>query len=423
MLCLCLAFGVGLLAFSSDNLSNAREGREPVQITQQNTVYAVNAYVYNIRVNGFGAEYVTVEFISSDGVAVREEYPTEIKNDDLYFVLDREVENMRLISAKKSDNTEIDLIASIGTGAEGVCYLEINPTKLNIDWFLTAMLAFFPFVMIYAIFETVKDKSEFKKDVFAIKRYKYLLYDLVMRDIKTKYRRSALGLLWSVLNPLLMMAVLTAVFSQIIRVEVEGGFALFYLTGYLMFNFVSESSNFSLVSMLQAAPLIKKVYIPKYIFPLEKTIFSLVNMVFSLLAFVIVFVVFLIMGRVSLHATMLLFFVPIIYMFIFAFGLNLVLAALNVYFRDVGHIWGVLLTVWMYASPIIYPIDMVPDWLQSVIRINPLYHYITYFRNIMIYGTVPSLSDNIICIAFSVAMLAIGVVAFRKSQSRFVLHI
>ena len=105
-----------------------------------------------------------------------------------------------------------------------------------------------------------------------MKRYKYLLYDLVAKDIKTKYRRSVLGILWSVLNPLLMMLVLTAVFSNIIRVEVEGGFALFYLTGYIIFNFVSESTSFSLTTITNAASLIKKVYIPKYIFPLEKCI-------------------------------------------------------------------------------------------------------------------------------------------------------
>jgi len=244
-----------------------------------------------------------------------------------------------------------------------------------------------------------------------------------MRDIKTKYRRSALGILWSVLNPLLMMLVLTAVFSQIIRVEVEGGFALFYLTGYLIFNFVSESSGFSILSILQAAPLIKKVYIPKYVFPLEKTLFSLVNMVFSFLAFVIVFVIFMITGQVTPHLTMLMFILPLIYVFVFTFGLNLILAALNVFFRDIGHLWGVFLTVWMYATPIIYPVEIVPSWLQSIIRFNPLYHYVTYFRNVMIYGTVPSFADNVICIAFALMFLALGVVVFRKSQNKFILHI
>jgi ABC-2 type transport system permease protein len=220
-----------------------------------------------------------------------------------------------------------------------------------------------------------------------------------------------------------MMLVLTAVFSKIIRVEVEGGFALFYLTGYIIFNFISESSGFSLTSMIGAGGLIKKVYIPKYIFPLEKTIFSLVNMLFSLIAFVLVFGIFLATGKVEIHATMLLFFIPMIYTFIFAFGLNLILSTLNVFFRDVGHLWGVFVTVWMYATPIIYPINIVPEWLQSIIRFNPLYHYLTYFRNVMIYGTVPSLTDNLICFGFSLIFLLVGITVFRKNQDKFVLHI
>jgi ABC-2 type transport system permease protein len=146
-------------------------------------------------------------------------------------------------------------------------------------------------------------------------------------------------------------------------------------------------------------------------------------MLFSLIAFVLVFGIFLATGKVEIHATMLLFFIPMIYIFIFAFGLNLILSTLNVFFRDVGHLWGVFVTVWMYATPIIYPINIVPEWLQSIIRFNPLYHYVTYFRNVMIYGTVPSLTDNLICFGFSLIFLLVGITVFRKNQDKFVLHI
>jgi ABC-2 type transport system permease protein len=328
----------------------------------------------------------------------------EQKNDDVYYSFDTYAHGIVVKSANEAR-------------------VEVNPTSLNVNVMLTFFIFVLPLVLAWAIYNALEDRIAFKKDVTAIKRYKYLLSDLVTRDIKTKYRRSALGVLWSVLNPLLMMLVLTAVFSKIIRVEVEGGFALFYLTGYIIFNFISESSNFSLTSMINAGGLIKKVYIPKYIFPLEKTIFSLVNMLFSLIAFVLVFGIFLATGKVEIHATMLLFFIPMIYIFIFAFGLNLILSTLNVFFRDVGHLWGVFVTVWMYATPIIYPINIVPEWLQSIIRFNPLYHYVTYFRNVMIYGTVPSLTDNLICFGFSLIFLLVGITVFRKNQDKFVLHI
>jgi len=316
------------------------------------------------------------------------------------------------------------LIGSLNFNSEvAPIVFDLANIKSNILTF--CMASILSLMVLYSIVETYFDRAAFKKDVLAMGRYKYLLYDLVTKDIKTKYRRSALGVLWSILNPLLMMAVLTAVFSTIIKVEVEGGFALFYLTGYIMFNFISEATGFALYTITGAAPLIKKVYIPKYVFPLEKCIFSLVNMLFSLIAFVIVFVAFCFAGKITPHITMLLFPIPMIYIFFFCFGLCLILSAMMVFFRDIGHIWGILLTVWMYLSPIIYPIDtgMLPEKLVKFIKLNPLTHYITYFRNVMIYGRVPTLQDNLICIGYSLAFFLFGIAIFRKKQDKFVLHI
>lgn len=398
-----LAVLFGVVRFSADNIENRKNEYKSMvfeDLTVAGKAQVINGYVNNVKVNG----HVTSVFAATaEGERILP-ISIEQKNDDIYY------------------NFGIYTYSIVVTGAENA-RVEINPTSLNINVMLTFFIFVLPLVLLWAFLNAYYDKVAFKKDIVAMKRYKYLLYDLVSRDIKTKYRRSVLGILWSVLNPLLMMLVLTAVFSQIIRVEVEGGFALFYLTGYIIFSFVSESSGFSLVSVINGGGLIKKVYLPKYVFPLEKTIFSFVNMLFSLIAFVLVFVIFLITGQVEPHLTMLLFVVPMLYVFVFALGLNLVLSTLNVFFRDVGHLWGVFMTVWMYATPIIYPISMVPEWLQSIIRFNPLYHYVTYFRNVMIYGTLPSLTDNLICIGFSVMMLAIGVTAFRKSQDNFVLHI
>lgn len=401
--CLALAVFFGVIHFSADNLENRKNGYEYAEVLHPDGKVVVlnGAYLNNVKVKG---EIESVFAYSSTGEVVLPSSVTQ-KNDDLYYNFD----------------VYADAVAFSLASDDAVA--EVNPTSLNINVLLTLLLFLVPLCVAWAIINALYDKVSFKKDIVSMKRYKYLLYDLVTRDIKTKYRRSVLGILWSVLNPLLMMLVLTAVFSQIIRVEVEGGFALFYLTGYIIFNFVSESSNFSLFSVINAGGLIKKVYIPKYVFPLEKTIFSLVNMLFSLTAFVIVFIIFLITGQVEVHATMLLFLVPMIYVFVFSLGLNLIVATLNVFFRDVGHLWGVFMTVWMYATPIIYPITLVPSWLQGIIRLNPLYHYVNYFRNVMIYGTLPSLADNLICIGYALIFLAIGITVFRKNQDKFVLHI
>lgn len=414
LLCAALSFSVGVLAFSRDNLANRAAGRESAVLGEEACVRLGDTVTLSLA--GAEGETRNLRLTFADGAAIPAEatvfyrngtsavLPLGAKNDDFY------------LSIQSEGVSHILYEGDLPTLAE------VNPTRLHANVFWVLLLFLAPFVIGWSVVEILFDRAEFKKDIVSLKRYRYLLCDLVGRDLKTKYRRSALGLLWSVLNPLLMMLVLTAVFSNIMRVEVEGGFALFYLTGYIMFNFLSESTNMSLSSVYYASGLIKKVYLPKYLFPLEKCIFSFVNMLFTLIAFVIVFVVFAISGKIAPHATMLLFPLPMLYLFVFCLGLGLVLGAVYIFFRDVGHIWGVLLTVWMYASPIIYPITILPEFIASVMKLNPLYHYITYFRNVMLYGTLPTLEDNAICILFALAMLGFGITVFRKSQDRFILY-
>ena len=259
-------------------------------------------------------------------------------------------------------------------------------------------------------------------------KYKYLLQNLIGRDLKVKYRRSTLGLLWSVLNPLLMAVVISIVFQNFFRVAVSN-FAVYYLTGSLIFNFMTEATSAAMVSIVGNAPLIKKVYIPKYIFPLEKVMFSFVNMLFSMIALVIMMVVTklgLIGSAADLNIswTILLFFIPMIYTLVFSLGLGLILAAINVYFRDVGHLYSVWTMAWMYLTPIIYPIDMVKDhWVMNIIRLNPMYYFVTYFRDLMMEGTMPGLKINLLCMGISLLFLELGLWVFKKKQDRFILFI
>lgn len=250
------------------------------------------------------------------------------------------------------------------------------------------------------------------------RRFSYLLTNLVRRDITTKYRRSVLGLLWSVLNPLLMMVVITAVFQHIFRYPVEN-FPVYYLTGSLIFNFVSESTNNALMSILTSSALIRKVYIPKYIFPLEKCIFAFVNMLFS---FVAVLIILAILG-VGYRWTILLFWIPMLYVFIFSVGFSLILAAMNVFFRDVGHLYSVWVTAWMYLTPVIYPMNILPGPVLAVVKCNPLTHYVDYFRQLVMYGSVPGLYENMVCLVFALFFLVIGLIVFKRTQDRFILHI
>lgn len=256
------------------------------------------------------------------------------------------------------------------------------------------------------------------KYIQAFLKYRYLLFNLIERDIKVKYRRSFLGLLWSILNPLLSMMILTIVFSNLFRFQVEN-FSLYIILGLTMFNFMSEATNTAMNSMIGASALIKKVYIPKYIFPLEKALFAFVNLIFAQIAVVIVFL----FSGASLSWTILLFPIPLIYLLIFSMGMGFVLAAAAVFFRDMLHLYSVLITAWMYLTPIMYPMEILPPFMQKLMFLNPMYHYIDYMRQLMIYKSVPGVTENFICFGFALLAIILGLWIFKTKQDRFILFI
>ena len=248
--------------------------------------------------------------------------------------------------------------------------------------------------------------------------YRYLLIELVRRDIKTKYRRSVLGILWSVLNPLGMMAVMTVVFSNIFRGGIEN-FPVYLMCGQVIYNFFSEASNMAMTSILDNAPLIKKVYVPKYLFPISRICSSFVNLLTSFIALTIV----VLATRTQLYWTIGLIIFPIIYIFLFSLGIGLILAALVISFRDMMHLYGVILTVWMYVTPIFYSVDMLPEKLQVIFAFNPLASIVEMLREVLMYGMVPSGMLHIQCIIPVVIVVSIGLVTFLKSQDSFILKI
>lgn len=257
------------------------------------------------------------------------------------------------------------------------------------------------------------------------KRYLPLLFTLTSRDIKLKYRRSVLGIVWSILNPLLIMIVMTQVFTYLLRVPPpDVPFAVFYIVGATLFNFFSEATNTSMSSVIGNSALIKKVYIPKYIFPLEKCLFSLVNMLFSMIAVIIVMSFYVITGEVVLTWKIFLFFIPMGFCFLFTVGMSMILSSLTVYFRDILHLWGVILTVWMYLTPIIYGVNIIEGTpLMWVVRCNPLYYFTTAMRDVLIYGVFPSAANTIISAICCLVTLIVGGLVFKKAQDRFILHI
>lgn len=249
-------------------------------------------------------------------------------------------------------------------------------------------------------------------------KYKDLLFELVLRDIKIKYKKSILGFAWSILNPLLMMTVMSIVFSTMFKTDIPN-FPMYLITGQVLFSFFSEATNMAMVSIIENGELLKKVYIPKYMFPLSKIIFSFSNMLFSLIAVIIVAVI----TKLPLRFEMLLFLIPLIYIFIFSLGIGLILSSFTVFFRDLLHLYSIILLIWTYLTPIFYPIKILPENIRNWISYNPIYIYISYFRDVMLNGKIPSLRFNLICIFISLISLIIGMWAFKKKEDNFIFYI
>lgn len=251
-----------------------------------------------------------------------------------------------------------------------------------------------------------------------IKHDLFILRSLVSKDFKLKYRRSALGVLWSILNPLLMMCVLTAVFSFIFRFDIEN-YPLYLILGQILFALMSGATSSAMGSIIDAAPLLKKIKVNRMIFPIEKVSFELVNFLISLVAVAAVMVWF----KIHPSPTMLMLPLLLVYVVMFSLGIGLLLSALAVFFRDVVHLWGVIITAWTYATPIFYPISMLDGWMQQVMQFNPMYHFVSYFRDIMMYNTMPGLGENLMCLGGAFGMLVIGIAVFKKLEKKFILYI
>ncbi|MGI5850358.1 MAG: ABC transporter permease [Christensenellales bacterium] len=250
-------------------------------------------------------------------------------------------------------------------------------------------------------------------------KFRDLLTQLIARDIKMKYRRSFLGYLWSVLSPLLIMLVQALVFSMMFKRNIQY-FPAYLIAGNVLFNYMRESSGHSIVSITGNAALLKKTYVPKYVFTLSRVTSDFINMFFSFGALILV----LIFTGVPFTWYALLFFIPVIEIYIFCVGLGMFLSQMAVFFRDIQYIWGVVTTAWMYLTPLFYDIEFLPKTMQWIIvRFNPLYYYITQFRDLVVYGRMPSSLQILFGGLISVLMLAIGIWRFLRSKDKFILHI
>lgn len=256
------------------------------------------------------------------------------------------------------------------------------------------------------------------KAVDIFQRYRYLLKTLVSRDFKIKYQSSILGVLWSFLNPLLTMFVYLFVFSMLFRSNIEN-FPVYLLSGIVMFNYFNESTSLGLLSIVGNRTLITKVYMPKYIYPLAKVLSSALNLVIS---FIPLFIVMIVTG-LPIHKSILLLPLALLFQITFCLGMSLILSALNVFFRDIQFLWGILVTIWNFLTPIFYPESIIPHAFIKLYHLNPMYQIIYFMRCIIIGGVSPAPITYLYCLLASCIPLLIGIVFFKKNQDRFVLYL
>ena len=263
-------------------------------------------------------------------------------------------------------------------------------------------------------------KTGFQKDIFILKQ-------LVSKDFKIKYRRSFLGVAWSVLNPLLMMIVMAIVFTTIFAQGRNGSvtpgmYPLYLIVGNVTFAVMSDSTSQALSSIIYASSLLKKVKVHRFVFPVQKVLFSLVNFAFSLIAVAIVMLWFHVVPTWHL----LLLPVCLILLMFFCMGVGLLLSAATVFFRDVMHLWSVVLTAWTYFTPIFWTTDYIlkmPHILRVLMYANPMHNYLQFMRDIFLFQTCPTPLEFGLCVAWAAIAMAIGYTVFHKNEHKFILYI
>lgn len=246
-----------------------------------------------------------------------------------------------------------------------------------------------------------------------IKQYVFVIKELTAREIKRKYARSSLGIIWSVLNPLLMMIVMSLIFSTMFRHSIEN-FPIYYLTGTIFWGLFSGATNSAMSALVDNKSLLIKAKLPKHTFILSRIYTSLVNFGYTCIAYVLMLVVF----RIKPSWSMLLLPIDIIFALIFSMGMGYMLSVLYVFFADIKYLYSVLLTVLMYMSAIFYPIERLPEAMQNFISYNPVYVIINFARTCVMEGIVPTSGEWIKLVSWSLASFVAGMIVFRAKENK-----
>jgi ABC-type polysaccharide/polyol phosphate export permease len=249
-------------------------------------------------------------------------------------------------------------------------------------------------------------------------RYRELIWALACKELRVRYKRSVLGFVWALLNPALLMIVLTLVFGTIMRFSAHH-YSIFLLSMLLPWTFFAQSLAYSVDSIVGNGELLKKVKVARLVFPLAALVSNIINFLLSLIPLLLLVIAM----RFPVHWTWLYLPVPMIGLFLFTLGTALFFATINVFYRDVNHIIQIILQAWFYFSPIIYSLDLIPIKYRWLFKLNPLLYVLNGFRLSIYYGLLPSAASVVLSLACGIAALAVGFSIFRRYEKSFVYYV
>lgn len=252
------------------------------------------------------------------------------------------------------------------------------------------------------------------KTLYEFMEYLPFLKELIKRDFKMKYYKSFFGVLWTVLNPLIMAFILTIIFSTLFKRSIEY-YPIYNISGHLILTFFVTATKQSLTSVYFHSSVFRKFKVPQYMYCLSNVIIAFITLLFSSIPMLVLAFIL----NVPLHLTMLLFPLPILLALIFTLGCSLILAAYGVFFRDLYHLYGILTYALNFFTPIFYPIDIIPVEYRFVWDFNPLYLYIRILRETFIYNTIPNEKTLIVATCYAVLTLALGILVFKEKRGKF----
>lgn len=246
-----------------------------------------------------------------------------------------------------------------------------------------------------------------------IRQYIFVIRELTAREIKRKYARSSLGIIWSVLNPLMYMVVMSLIFSTMFKRSIEN-FPIYYLTGQIFWTLFSGATNSAMTALVDNRNLLIKAKLPKQTFVLSRIYTTLVNFGYTCIAYVLMLVIF----RINSTFAMLLFPLAVVFMLMISIGVSYILSVVYVFFADVKYLYSVFLTLWMYMSALFYPISSLPESMQNFISFNPIYLVIAFARECVMYGKVPDIMIWIKLVCWSLGSMWVGLAVFKRGENQ-----